>query len=449
VRGTPAFAVRFLTVAAVVLAVVAVGVTMLTGGGYEVTLRLDNASQLVKGNRVKVGGVPVGQITSIELAEDRRARIKIEISDDDLKPLHQGTRATVRTPALVGIANRYISLQPGPNNAPEIDDGGEIPAEDAKPSVDLDEIVNAFDAKAQRSLRTLIRESTAIVDGNRAAAANAALYALSPAASQTQQVLADVTRDDPAFERLLVEAGGISAAVASRPDDLGELTSNTLGAISALANSTEAIDSTLRQLPGVLRRTNTTLVGVRQFLSEARPALREARPGAPLLSSVLRQLEPIAERARPAIARLRATVAQPGARNDLLDVLRGLPGLAGEAVPAFRSTNTTVGDLQPVVDDLRPYVPDVVSGLTNGFGGTTSGYYDANGHYTRISFQGSVYSLNDVGSLVQLPQINGLTGYRRGLTKRCPGAATQTAPDRSNPYIDRENFPCDREDDPQ
>jgi hypothetical protein len=94
-------------------------------------------------------------------------------------------------------------------------------------------------------------------------------------------------------------------------------------------------------------------------------------------------------------------------------------------------------------------VPDVVSGLTNGFGGTTSGYYDANGHYTRISFQGSVYSLNDVGSLVQLPQINGLTGYRRGLTKRCPGAATQTAPDRSNPYIDRENFPCDREDDPQ
>jgi hypothetical protein len=85
---------------------------------------------------------------------------------------------------------------------------------------------------------------------------------------------------------------------------------------------------------------------------------------------------------------------------------------------------------------VRPYTPDLVGGLANGFGGTTAGYYDANGRYTRISFQSSAYSLTGIPSLIPLPQgTPGLTGYRKGLTHRCPGAATQPAPDKSNPWL--------------
>jgi phospholipid/cholesterol/gamma-HCH transport system substrate-binding protein len=439
-----------LTVAAVVLTTVAVAIALFgSTGDYEVHLTLDNSSQLVKGNRVKVGGVPVGQVTSIELGDDRRARLTLKVDDEDLAPLHRGTTATVRTPALVGVANRYVSLSPGPNSAPRIEDGGEIPADSAKSAVDLDQIVNAFDPKAQRDLRTLIRKSTGIISGNRAAAANAALYALNPAVSQTQKTLAEVAREDRAFERLLVEAGGISAAVASRPNDLGELTANTVGALSALADGSEALDSSLAQLPPTLRRTNSALVDLRGLLRDARPAFRDARPGAPLLADVLQRLGPVAARARPAVARLRRTVKRPGVRNDLLDVLNGLPSTARAAVPAFRSTDRTVQDLLPILAVLRPYTPDLVSALQNGFGGTTGGYYDANGRYVRIAFEGSAYSLNDVGSLVPLPEANSLVGYRRGLLHRCPGATSRPAPDGSNPFIERSDFPCDRREDPR
>jgi phospholipid/cholesterol/gamma-HCH transport system substrate-binding protein len=442
---------RLLTIATLALAAIALALFMFGpyGGGYSVSLKLDNASQLVTGNRVKVGGVPVGSVQSIELDPDRRARVTISVDDDDLTPLHRGTSAQVRTPALVGIANRYLALSPGPNSAPEIPDGGEISADRAKPSVDLDQIVNAFDAPAQRHLRTLVRKGGDIFGKGSAAYLNAGLHALNPALSQTDAVFEQVVREEPAFERLVVEGAGISSAVASRPADLEQLTSNTVGALGAIASRTDSLDSALVRLPPTLRRANTTLVELRSLLRDARPTVRDARPVAPLLATVLERLGPVARRARPAVRRLRRTVRRPGPRNDLLDVLRELPGTAATAVPAFRSADRTVGDLLPVTADLRPYTPDVVGALQNGFGGTTGGYYDANGHYTRISFQGSAFTLNDVGTLVPLPEANSLAGTRSRLLHRCPGAATQTLADRSNPYIDRSGFPCRTEDNPR
>src|SRR3954447_10712347 len=105
-----------MTVAAVVLGVLVVAWLLFSGGGgsYEITLTLDNASQLVNGNQVKVGGVQVGSVHSIELSSDGRARVHITIDDDSVTPLHSGSRAQVRSSSLSGVANRYIALTPGP-----------------------------------------------------------------------------------------------------------------------------------------------------------------------------------------------------------------------------------------------------------------------------------------------------------------------------------------------
>jgi phospholipid/cholesterol/gamma-HCH transport system substrate-binding protein len=60
---------RWIVAAAVLLAVVVVGVLMFSGGSsYEVNARFINASQLVKGNQVRIAGVPVGSVTGLKLA---------------------------------------------------------------------------------------------------------------------------------------------------------------------------------------------------------------------------------------------------------------------------------------------------------------------------------------------------------------------------------------------
>jgi phospholipid/cholesterol/gamma-HCH transport system substrate-binding protein len=431
---------RVITLAALALAALAAALIMFGVGAdsYRVSATFASAGQLVRGNDVKVGGVPVGKIAAIELTDDGRARLELEIEDGELAPLHRGTVATIRSHSLSGIANRYVSIAPGPNDRPEIPDGGEIGADRTRAAVELDAVLNSLDPQAQRDLQSAVGGLAGALGGDEVRAANEGLEALSPALSQSAATARELARDERSLARLLVESAGVVSEVASRPDDLDALTGNALATTAALADRGARLDSALRRLPPTLRRLNTSLVGLRATSRELRPALREARPAAPLLSGFLRRLEPLARDGRPVLARLRASVRRPGAANDLIDALAGLPPLSREAVPALRSTDRTLIDAMPVVEEARPYTPDLVGGLLNGFGGTTAGYYDANGHYARISFQGSVYSLTGSGSYAELPRLDGLTGYRKGVVRRCPGGATQRLPDGSNPYVERE-----------
>ena len=89
------------------------------GGGVDLQPDFAEAGQLVRGDQVQVGGVPVGSVTDIELTHDFKAQVTIHVNSS-LTPLHAGTVAQVRVPSLSSVANRYIALSPGPNNAPAL-----------------------------------------------------------------------------------------------------------------------------------------------------------------------------------------------------------------------------------------------------------------------------------------------------------------------------------------
>lgn len=442
-------AARVLTVAAIALAVLAVATLLFrTGGTYEVKFEISNASQLVRGNQVKVGGIPVGDIRDITLAPDGQAQMRIRIDDDSLTPLHQGSRIEVRSASLSGIANRYLALTPGPNNLPKIPNGGGIPASNVSPEVDLDEVLNTLDPQVQQDLKIATQGAGSAFSGPAGKQLNRAIVALNPALSQTDATEREILRDQPAFERFILESAAVVGAVASRPEDLKQLVGNARGTLDALASRDSDLDSLLQKVPPTLRSANTTLVNLRGAIADIRPTVRAAKPAAPLLAEFLQRLRPVTREGRPAIAKLRRTIDSPG-EGDLLGVLRQVPPLESTAVPALQSALKTVNDALPIVREARPYVPDLIGGLFNGFGGSTSGYYDANGHYTRISFQGSVATAPNILSLVLKPlSQQGLAGFRERVTKRCPGAATQPAPDKSNPFAPS-GFPCSTEDTPR
>ena len=107
---------RVAAVAAVVAAVLVVGILIFRGsGGYTVNATFLTANQLVKGNLVELDGTPVGSVKSMALTPNGQAVITLGI-DSAHSPLPQGVHATIRQASQSGIANRYVELTM-PNNA--------------------------------------------------------------------------------------------------------------------------------------------------------------------------------------------------------------------------------------------------------------------------------------------------------------------------------------------
>jgi phospholipid/cholesterol/gamma-HCH transport system substrate-binding protein len=412
---------------AVILAVVA---ARLIGGSssYEVRANFESAGQLVKGNLVKVGGVTVGTVKGIDLTSDNQAQITLRITDPRFKPLHSGTIATIRNTSLSSVAGRQVALQPGPNSNPKIANRGVIRAEDTRPIVDLDQLLNTLDAQARTSLQQLVHGG-AVAFGSHSSQADAALAALNPALSQARQTTSELVGDQAAFERALVESAGVVSSVAARANDLQAGVANGAQVANAVAGESRSLDTALHQAPAALKQSNTTLAELRDALTKLRPALRDAQPGAPRLANVLRLAQPVVHEAAPVIGQVRSVLP------DVTAILLGLPKLDATARPAFSSTVGALQGAADVVQAARTYTPDLVGGLLNGFGGTTGASYDANGHYVRISLQGNLTSFSNGASLLtpNLPR-GTFNEFRDGITNRCPGAATQSVRDRSNPF---------------
>jgi phospholipid/cholesterol/gamma-HCH transport system substrate-binding protein len=438
VQGARIGGLAFVVVAIVVAAVVLLS----SSGDYHVNVRLINASQLVPGNLVEVAGREIGTVDDIKLVSGNQAELRLTIDDGDFHPLHEGTTAVIRASSLSGVANRYVAITPGPNNREAIPDDGMIGVESTQSTVDLDEVLNSLDAQTRTALQEVVHGSARSYSGEEQAA-NRGLQALNPAVAQAAATARELDADQAAFERFIVESAAVVSAVGSRSTDLEQGIANASTLAASVANEHASLDTILRGAPPVLRRANTTLVNLRATLNDVRPALHELRPVAPRLDATMKVLDPLARNARPAIGDLRRLVP------DVESALRNLPKVEQSATPAFASATKALDDAMPVLQGVRPYVPDVVAGLFNGFGGVTGGYYDANGNYARIAFEGGALSVSNGGSLLPVPA-NGdgtISSYHSDRDKRCPGAASEPAPDNSNPYKP-DGVNCDPADNP-
>jgi phospholipid/cholesterol/gamma-HCH transport system substrate-binding protein len=426
---------RLVALLALAIAVVAVGVVLVTGGSsYVVHARFYDAGQLVNGDLVTVGGHQVGSIGSIKLSPDGFADVELHISDESITPIHAGTIATIGQLSLTGVANRFVGLQLS-GAGPVIHDGGALPFTQTRGIVDLDTLLDSLTPRVRAQIDELIKTGAYFVKHPTAAQLNQFELYLNPAFSQSTQLISQVLSDKFSLDRLLASTAQIATALAAHNADLSGAVTNTAAVLREIAGQRTVLQDTLVRAPGVLHQATGVLTDVNFTLGKLNPVLTDVQPVAPHLATLLRKVVPVAHDAIPTIQGVQALI--PGAEA----ALQGLPPVLAKATPAVRSLTEALKGILPILAGLRPYGPDAVAGFFNGVGGASGGGYDANGHYLKalltVQAGGDTLTglLNFLGSLVgkTTGAVVGLKG-RTGLLAPCPGGGNAPAWDNSNPW---------------
>jgi phospholipid/cholesterol/gamma-HCH transport system substrate-binding protein len=468
---------------ALAAATIVAAVFLLGGGGpdYEVTAEFENASQLVKGNEVVVGGVNAGSVEGIELGDHGQALVTFSV-DDDYAPLRRGTTATVRSFSLSGIANRQVQLTlPVSEQAgPPIPDGGHLSESETTSEVDLDQVFNTLDPATIHDFKHVVQGFATSYEGV-GHEANRGFHYLNPFLSTSRRLLGELSYDQHAFESLVVDTSRLSGTLAARAPDVAALVHNLDLMMSAIGRRKEALAEAVGRLPGFLRSANTTFVNLRSTLDDLDPLVDASKPVAERLRPFLAQLRAASADAVPTIHDLDRTISRGGPDNDLIDLTRLQVPLARSAVGtgepdcgndassdfdtaadrdfsqgALGESTCALRNSLPTLSMFRPYTPDLV-GWFDDFG--HSGYIDAEGGIGRVATTFNTFSpstslgIPDIGSPIDFSDL--ISGASPALTtdldQKCPGANERplgaVAPgDDSVPFTDGGALPCDPDD---
>ena len=309
---------------------------------YDVKVLVPDAAELVKGNDVRVGGKRVGAVTQIKPVKTASGTF---VSQLDLKlekaaqPLRSDTIATVRPRSTLGL--KYLELKPSRAGRP-LPPGGRLPLKQAGRIVELDEVLNAFDAGTRAGMQDLIDRASNGFAG-RGADLNDALEGLNPVFGHLGPVMANLSDADTALRgaiRGLDQAAGAAAPVSSQLGSLVDGAAATLGSLDA---ARDGLGATLDRAPAAMRDATADLHAMSPVLADAARLASGLRPGTALLPRAARGLADTAQTGAPVLRR--ATRLGP----DLEQLLNALGTLSKD--PA---TSSAVVRLTKVVASLGP-----------------------------------------------------------------------------------------------
>jgi phospholipid/cholesterol/gamma-HCH transport system substrate-binding protein len=406
---------RILASVALVAALAAVSVIVLGGGGGRTYhLHFTHAGLLVKGADVLIGGQKAGSVTHLGLTGAGEADATIELSG---ATLHAGTTASLEEPSLSGQANRYIALNPGPNDAPALPDGAIIGSADTTSVVELDELYNLLDPKTREGLRQIIHGQRDAWLG-RAADGRRFYETFAPAVQASDRLFRELAGDGRSLQRFLDAGSRLAHTLRTSSDDLYGAVQESARATAGFAAASGPLQQAIRAMPSTfadgrrgLARVRGALPSLRALVSASRPSLRRLPSFAGALTTALRDDR--------SLAKLSALLSGPGRADDLVEVMGALPLLSERALPSFRSGATALHDGRPLIDQLNPYVPDVLSAWGNT--GRALAFYDANGHYARVLPQFGAFTETAGGSaLAPVAPSDRLLGLSDGVLRRAP-----------------------------
>jgi phospholipid/cholesterol/gamma-HCH transport system substrate-binding protein len=286
-----------------------------------------------QGQTVTVAGVEIGEISKVELVNGRAlVTFKIEPKYDRIY-----RNATVLLRPKTGLKDMVAELNPGTEDAGQLDENEVIPVSQTLPDVNLDEILASLDGDTRQFLQLLLGGAGEGLSGQGRNLSDV-LRRFKPTARDLARVNDALAQRRVNIRRAIHNFSLVVDELGSKDAQIANFVQSNNAVFEVLANQDQSLRAILQELPSTLSESQKALTSVNAMATELGPTLQALLPGARALGPSLRETRPFLRQSTPIIR----------------DEIR----------PFVRAARPAVADLRPALRDLAAATPDLTRTFT-------------------------------------------------------------------------------------
>ena len=226
-----------------------------------------DATGVVAGDDVRIAGVKVGSVKSIEIVNDTEALVEFDAKSTST--LTRATQATIRYRNLVG--QRYITLTEGQGSSERLPENGTIPVSNTQPALDLTVLFNGFKplfaAMSPDDVNKLSMELIKVFQGEGGT--------LEGLLQRTASVTNTLASRDALISDLIGNLNDALVTIGNRDQELSELLIQFRRFVSGLKQDRQAILGSLDSISQLSVQTADLVTGIRPGLRRDIKGLRQ------------------------------------------------------------------------------------------------------------------------------------------------------------------------------
>jgi phospholipid/cholesterol/gamma-HCH transport system substrate-binding protein len=231
--------------------VVAVALSACGGSGMKVTAVFDDVGDLQPRHSVQVADVRVGQISSIKLTDDYKARVTMSVSSNVRIP--ENSRAILRTTSLLG--EKFVEIRPigPPDKGPFLRDGSVLKISVTAPELEFvaEELVQVLGAVNASDIATLAETGAQALDGRG--------DDLRKLLDDLSTISSTFARSSGAITRVIDNFDAAAGTLAAGNDEVDDLLGNLATTSQILADNRQRTINAISQLSRLAAVQNSVL----------------------------------------------------------------------------------------------------------------------------------------------------------------------------------------------
>src|SRR4051794_6151886 len=376
------------------------------GGGtpYRVRAIFNNAFSVIPGEDVKIAGVKVGKIESLDVTDDQKAAVVLRIDEPGFGDFRKDATCTIRPQSLIGekfvectpTQTRPSGAQLPPLLSEDPDHKGQylLPSTQTRRPVDIDLLNNILRLPYRQRLSIILNELGTGLAG-RGQDLNEVIRNANPALKETDKVLKLLANQNKVLRQLATDSDTVLAPLARERNHVAGFIDSAGKVAQATAEERGAFEENLKRLPVFLRELKPTMIRLGALSDEMSPVLEDLGAQAPNINRFILSLGPFANSATPSLVSL-GDASEVGQRAlvNARPIIKDLGTFAKGAKPLTKNLDDLLTSLRDTggIERLMDYLFYQISAI-NGF--------DSYGHYLRAQLIVNLcttYAIrNDVG----------------------------------------------------